>query len=77
MKSGRPQKRISVREFSVRLFFENQAWRDATPFFLFVSVEVGDFYGSDEVVSNCLSGQKASIQAYEPNAIWCSRLHLY
>ena len=57
--------RTSIRDFSVRLFFENQAWRDATPFLLFVSVEVGNFYGSDEVVSNCLSGQKASIEAYE------------
>ena len=49
------QNRTSIRDFSVRLSFENQAWRDATPFLLFVSVEVGDFYGSDEVVSNCLS----------------------
>ena len=57
--------RTSIRDFSVRLSFENQAWRDATPFLLFVSVEVGNFYGSDEVVSNCLSGQKASIEAYE------------
>ena len=26
--------RTSVREFSVRLSFKNQAWRDATPFLL-------------------------------------------
>jgi len=48
-KRGR-QIRTFFREFSVRLSFENQAWRDATPFLLFVSVEVGDLNGSDEVI---------------------------
>ncbi len=46
------ENRTSIREFSVRLSFENQAWRDATPFLLFVSVEVGDFNGSDKVVND-------------------------
>jgi len=32
---------------------------------LFVSIKVGDFYGSDEVVSDCLSGHKASIETYD------------
>ena len=48
-KQGVPY-RSTHRDFSVRLSFENQAWRDATPFLLVVLVEVGDFNGSDEVV---------------------------
>ena len=32
---------------------------------LFVSIKFGNFYGSDEVVSDCLSGHKASIETYE------------
>ena len=48
---GRPY-RSTHRDFSVRLSFENQAWRDATPFLLVVLVEVGDFNGSDEVVND-------------------------
>jgi len=62
---NRAVNRTSIRDFSVRLSFENQAWRDATPDSLFVSIKFGNFYGSDEVVSDCLSGHKASIETYE------------
>ena len=52
MKKSVSPYRTSNRDFSVRLFFENQAWRDAMPFLFGFLVEVGDFDGSDEVVDN-------------------------
>lgn len=51
-KIGARINRTSIRDFSVRLSFENQAWHHATPVLWSVLVEVGDFNGSDEVVND-------------------------